>query len=162
MSYNFKNLADIELLTEVPETANKIIEVDGSIKRVPNKEVSGGDSMIKTAWIRQIDDYSSAPDAYSDIVPSSSFPFECVNMTYEEALGYLQNDEPLACFITSYHYGGSYLFKINTYGTVVLNYNGTIIIHYVDPSDADPVYLYWTSEGIYTRNDESSSSPQPQ
>ena len=148
MSYNFKNLADIELLTEVPETANKIIEVDGTIKRVPNKEVSGGDSMIKTAWIRQI--YSNVqPMAYSDIVPSYRFPFECVNMTYEEALGYLQNDEPLACFITSYHQEGGYLYKVNTYGTVVLNGN-TIVIHYIDPRDADSVYLFWTSEEIST------------
>ena len=159
MSYNFKNLADIELLTEVPETANKIIEVDGSIKRVPNKEVSGGDSMIKTAWIRQI--YSSVDQtAYSDIVPSYRFPFECVNMTYEEALGYLQNDEPLACFITSYHYGGSYAYKVNTYGTVVLNYEGNIVIHYLDPIDRDPTYIFWTSEGISTSNDKPSTPPQ--
>ena len=150
MSYNFKNLADIELLTEVPETANKIIEVDGSIKRVPNKEVSGGDSMIKTAWIRQIEDHSSAPSAYSDIVPSFKFPFECVNMTYEEALQYLQNDEPLACFITSYHYEDSHLYKVDTYGTIVLNYDGdgTIVIRYLDPIDAAPTYIYWTSKGI--------------
>lgn len=149
MSYNFKNLADIELLTEVPEDANKIIEVDGTIKRVPNKEVSGGDSMIKTAWIRQI--YSSVgPMAYSAIVPSFEFPFECVNMTYEEALGYLQNDEPLACFITSYHYEGSQLYKINTYGTVVLNYDGIIVICYIDPIGMDPTFIRWTSEGIST------------
>ena len=158
MSYNFKNLADIELLTEVPEDANKIIEVDGTIKRVPNKEVSGGDSMIKTAWIRQI--YSSVgPMAYSAIVPSQDFPFECVNMTYEEALGYLQNDEPLACFITSYHYEGSHLYKVNTYGTVVLGYDNTIGIHYLDPIDLDPIYIHWTSEGIFTSNHAPSTPP---
>ncbi len=152
MSYTFKNLADIELLTEVPETANKIIEVDGTIKRVPNKEVSGGDSvsMVKTAWIRQIADYSSAPSAYSTIIPSYDFPFECVNMTYEEALGCLQNNEPLACFVTSYHYEGSYVYTVNTYGTVVLNYDGTIGIHYIDPIDVSPTYIYWDNEGIFT------------
>lgn len=160
MSYNFKNLADIELLTEVPETANKIIEVDGSIKRVPNKEVSGGDSMIKTAWIRQIMDHSSVnPMAYSAIVPSKNFPFECVNMTYEEALGYLQNDEPLACFITSYHYEDSDLYKVNTYGTIVVNRDGIIAIRYLDPIDMDPTSIRWTSEGISTSNDKPSTPP---
>lgn len=158
MSYNFKNLADIELLTEVPETANKIIEVDGTIKRVPNKEVSGGNSMIKTAWIKQTVDYGGAPDMYSSIVPSDSSSFECVNMTFEEALGYLQNNEPLACFITSYHYEGSTLYKVNTYGTVILD-GDTIGIHYIDPIDIDPTYIRWTSEGISTSNDEPSTPP---
>ena len=79
-------------------------------------------------------------------------------MTFEEALGYLQNDEPLACFITSYHYGNR-LYKVNAYGTVVLNYDGSIVIHYLDPIDMDPTYIRWTSEGISTSNNKPSTPP---
>lgn len=35
MSYNFKNLADVELLSSMPETANVLVEVDGATKRAP-------------------------------------------------------------------------------------------------------------------------------
>lgn len=35
MAYNFKNLADVELLSAMPETANVLVEVDGATKRAP-------------------------------------------------------------------------------------------------------------------------------
>lgn len=35
MAYNFKNLADVELLSTMPETANVLVEVDGATKRAP-------------------------------------------------------------------------------------------------------------------------------
>lgn len=35
MAYDFKRLADVEELTEVPENAKPLVEVDGVIKRVP-------------------------------------------------------------------------------------------------------------------------------
>ena len=35
MAYNFKNLADVELLNVMPETANVLVEVDGTTKRAP-------------------------------------------------------------------------------------------------------------------------------
>lgn len=43
-SYEFKKLADVEALEEVPENANALIEVDGAIKRVPGSGLgsSGG------------------------------------------------------------------------------------------------------------------------
>lgn len=34
MAYNFKNLAEVELLTEMPENASAFIEVNGAVKRV--------------------------------------------------------------------------------------------------------------------------------
>ena len=164
MSYNFKNLADIELLTEVPETANKIIEVDGSIKRVPNKEVSGGNSMVKTAWIRQTNSSSGGEDystnTYS-VIPSQYMTFECPNMTLDEALGYLQNGEPLTCLVTAYHSpDGSSLYQINRYGTIIWNTydNNYITIQYIDPFYGGPTQIYWTPEGIFTSNDEAPSS----
>lgn len=38
MSYGMKRLADVELLNTTPENAHKLVEVDGDIKRVPNKD----------------------------------------------------------------------------------------------------------------------------
>ena len=35
MAYNFKNLADVELLSSMPETANVLVEVNGTTKRAP-------------------------------------------------------------------------------------------------------------------------------
>lgn len=35
MAYNFKNLADVELIDTMPETANVLVEVDGATKRAP-------------------------------------------------------------------------------------------------------------------------------
>ena len=35
MAYEFKNLADVELLSTMPETANVLVEVDGATKRAP-------------------------------------------------------------------------------------------------------------------------------
>ena len=35
MAYNFKNLADVELIDTMPETANVLVEVDGTTKRAP-------------------------------------------------------------------------------------------------------------------------------
>lgn len=42
MDFNFKKLADVEALTEVPENANALVEVDGVIKRAPGAGLGGG------------------------------------------------------------------------------------------------------------------------
>ena len=39
MAYNFKNLADVELLGAMPEEANIIVEVDGKTKRAPQVQI---------------------------------------------------------------------------------------------------------------------------
>lgn len=39
MAYNFKNLADVELLSTMPETANVLVEVDGATKRAPQVQI---------------------------------------------------------------------------------------------------------------------------
>ena len=35
MAYNFKNLADVELLSAMPEAANVLVEINGTTKRAP-------------------------------------------------------------------------------------------------------------------------------
>jgi hypothetical protein len=43
MSYEFKTLGSVEALTEVPENANALVEVDGAIKRVPGGALGGNE-----------------------------------------------------------------------------------------------------------------------
>ena len=40
MAYNFKNLADVELLNVMPEEANVLVEVNGTTKRAPHVDVN--------------------------------------------------------------------------------------------------------------------------
>lgn len=44
MSYEFKTLGSVEALTEVPENANVLVEVDGAIKRAPGGALGGSSS----------------------------------------------------------------------------------------------------------------------
>lgn len=39
MSYNFKKIIDLDLVTEVPEGANVLIETDGATKRLPSTSI---------------------------------------------------------------------------------------------------------------------------
>lgn len=41
MAYNFKNLAEVELLGAMPEEANVLVEVDGATKRAPKEDGIG-------------------------------------------------------------------------------------------------------------------------
>jgi hypothetical protein len=42
MSYEFTRLGAVEALTEMPENANALVEVNGAIKRVPGNEIGSG------------------------------------------------------------------------------------------------------------------------
>lgn len=154
MNYEFKRLGEVEALSEVPENANALIEVDGSIKRVPGSGL-GGAAGIKTAIIRD--------DAYIDYLSEISTmarinAFECINMTFEEAYETLLSGEPLAVFGMIGELGGPF----NLYGSIAPTNFSTydaaaaepalIIMFRViapDEESADPsVILLWTSEGI--------------
>lgn len=47
MSYDFKKIIDLELLTEVPEGANVLIEADGATKRLPSTAIKTDDYYSK-------------------------------------------------------------------------------------------------------------------
>lgn len=49
MSYNFKNLADVELLSSMPEDASVVVEVNGTTKRAPQV-----DEMAKLAGVETL------------------------------------------------------------------------------------------------------------
>ena len=54
MSYEFKKLSEVQALTEVPEGAKVLAEVNGQIRRVPRSGL-GGSGGIKTIIIKSSD-----------------------------------------------------------------------------------------------------------
>lgn len=64
MSYNFTKLTEVEALSEIPNNATVIAEVNGALKRLPSDGLGGGNSLL---IIRDNEDNISA------------------NMTFEEA-----------------------------------------------------------------------------
>lgn len=57
MAYEFKTLGSVEALTEVPENAHALVEVDGAIKRVPGGALGGnGDAWDIVITARPVGD----------------------------------------------------------------------------------------------------------
>lgn len=86
MSYEFKKLSEVEALTEVPDGAKVIAEVNGQIRRVPSSGL-GGSGGIKTAIIKA-SNYDAALDYISGKTSTApdleNVTFSCVNMTFRE------------------------------------------------------------------------------
>jgi hypothetical protein len=151
MAYNFKNLADVELLEEVPEEATAFVELNGSIKRVPSKGL-GGEGGIKTAIIKD--------SVYDDAILAQVNPrdaritYECLNMTFEEAYTTMVNGEQLACFGMLAIDGPT-----NLYGTAVFEgiYNSVPSIAMVFKCDGGIISLIWTADELYMGSTESES-----
>ena len=78
MAYNFKNLADVELLSSMPETANVLVEVNGTTKRAP--QVGGASTL------------DEMPGVILFAGDNSTGTFSC-NKTFEEALNMIKNGE---------------------------------------------------------------------
>lgn len=54
MAYNFKNLADVELLNAMPEEANVLVEVNGKTKRAPQVEVDVAAELIGSEALEEV------------------------------------------------------------------------------------------------------------
>ena len=54
MAYNFKNLADVELLSAMPEEANVLVEVNGKTKRAPQAEVDVEAELASTETLAEL------------------------------------------------------------------------------------------------------------
>lgn len=66
MSYNFTKLTEVEALSEIPNNATVIAEVNGALKRLPSDGLGGGNSLLIIAEDENINNIST-------------------NMTFEEA-----------------------------------------------------------------------------
>lgn len=156
MAYNFKNLADVELLEEVPEGCTAFAEVDGVVKRVPSKGL-GGEGGIKTAIIKD-SEYDNALSGLSTAIADGPvLTYECTNMTFEEAYQAMASGEPLTCIIMSsegvglYSAAGGPTPVTNSYGSVV--YFGSAFFGIPCIAllfNGGDFFLYWTEEGLST------------
>ena len=66
MAYNFKSIADVDVVTEPSETANVLIEEDGVIKKAPKTAVGGGNNV---EW-----------DAIFEVIEGSSGHFDSMEL----------------------------------------------------------------------------------
>ena len=116
MSYEFKTLGSVEALTEVPENANALVEVDGAIKRVPG---DAWDFMIRAS---NPDYYNSGTTftwakgdsaSLNNALLTGKCPRVCVFYTNESL------DMPIAlcdtCFGIRLSYGSGTMTELRTY-----------------------------------------------
>ena len=115
MAYNFKNLADVELLSAMPETANVLVEVDGATKRAPQvdeiahivgsetltelpetgtvlAEVNGEIKRVPSDQVGGAGTLDEMPGVILFANDNSTETISC-NKTFEEALNMIKNGE---------------------------------------------------------------------
>ena len=153
MSYEFKKLADVEALPEVPEVATVFAEVNGEVKRIPSSGLGG---VVKTAIIK--DSY------YDDAVAAMMYPVEegslsyeadttptlsCLNMTFEEAYETMANGEPLDAKAMIVYESPVVISAQSVMFAGVAAFGVPAIILFAS-LDGDSMFLFWTADGIST------------
>lgn len=97
MAYEFKRLADAELLESVPDGATAFVEVEGVVKRVPGDGLGGGG--IPTAIFQLNTDSGDAASTLAaedgSRAGTTIYTATCTNMTYDEAKAILLSGQPL-------------------------------------------------------------------
>lgn len=156
-TYKFKTPNDLELLEEVPETANAIVEVDGEMKRVPGSNLGGG---TPTAiWKLDLDDTASlslnggvavASDTDDKARAASTvyYTATCDNMTFAEAKELMLAGE-LVRFKLYANTGAGVLSAMDIFSSII-NTSGTELICAVF-SDSGYIFgditMYWGKNG---------------
>lgn len=151
MAYEFKRLGEVEALSEVPENANALIEVDGDIKRVPGSGL-GGETGIKTAIIKD-SEYDACVAGLSTMAAVAPTTYECTNMTFEEAYETMLNGEPLAVLGMFTGEGAMNFYGVTAFVGMTL---GVPCIQIVFALGSTTV-LFWTADGISTEEPSSGS-----
>ena len=150
MEYTFKKLADVEALTEVPEAATVIAEVDGEIKRIPGSGLGGSD--IKTAIIKDSGYDNTLAGLQTAVASAPSYTYSCLNMTFEEAYETMAMGEPLDIFFMLTSEGA-----LNIHGFVM--FAGTMMgvpCLLIGEQFMD-TQLYWTADGLSTEAPSSAN-----
>lgn len=140
----FKRLADVEALTEIPEGANAFVEVNGEIKRVPGEGL-GGAGGFKTAVIKS-SIYDEALNYAINPRAGLSISYSCINMTFEEAFTTLVSGEVLKATLMDAQEGVPFICDL------IVNFLGMLpgepCIQLFNPFVE--IGLYWTLNGIST------------
>lgn len=148
MSYEFKKLSEVEAMTDVPEGAKVLAEVNGQIRRVPGSGLGGSGGGIKTAIIKDsnYDQVIQFMKGELQSPPSGDATYECINMTFEEAYEALANGEPMNAHLMMFVEGAMNLpGNVSFAGTRINNVPSIGII-----SPTFNITLYWTADGIST------------
>lgn len=187
MAYNFKNLADVELLNAMPEEANVLVEVNGTTKRAPQVEVDVTAELVGSEALEEVPEGATVlaevngeiKRVPSDglgggkalIVKSSDFDNAMAGVAAAEAatpeVTFTANmtfDEMMEAFAACELIGG-FLFAVvevpSRLPIVLMNYD---VSTYTAPcmvlmafANSGPVNLYWTSDGISTTEPESAT-----
>ena len=144
--YDFQKLADVELLSEVPEGASAFVEVDGDVKRVPGSGL-GGDG-VATAILRYSAD-EEGQNAESGIAVTAvkptytQIPVTCDNMTYAQAKAILDAGQPLAVML--------YVGAEGAWGTAI---TVGITDGYICPeflAGDSTSSMYWNADGFFMK-----------
>lgn len=151
MAYNFKRLSDVDIVTETPESANVLAEVDGEIKRVPATGFGGGGNEADLV-IRCEKELASSSDVTTDdfVITSGSVDavwsairenrapvvrIECATYNNSNYQGINHNYYPVVVYYGSelkmvfntympyYPAGGIYFITLTTYENAISGFD---------------------------------------
>ena len=155
MAYEFKKLSEVEVLSEVPEGASVLAEVNGDIKRVPGSGLGG--SGVKTAIIKNSDYDDMISALLNPVSPSTaamqSITYECINMTFEEAYETMASGEPLSVIGMIGMIANEACAVINglcAFGGIATFGVPCIMIVLTDSVTNIEIQLYWSANGLST------------
>ena len=155
MAYEFKRLADVEALSEVPENATVLAEVNGSIKRVPGNGLGGSGNTI--VLMMDMDDNSTAPMGST---PSYTFT---ANMDFADAMAAFRAHEITGAVV----YGMASVMGFSTLTEQAIDYESMDIAYVSDGTNFmgfdclgiftmnSQMFIYWTADGISTEEPSS-------
>lgn len=168
-TYKFKTPDDLELLVEVPETANAIVEVDGEMKRVPGSNL-GGDSIPTAIFKLDVGDTASLSLNGGVAVASDTedkaraaadtvYTATCENMTYDECKALLLAGE-LVRFRLCVNDGATMAMNAMDISSGYVNLGGPELIGAVFVStlflitggSSEEVTMYWGTNGVISSN----------
>ena len=150
MAYTFKKFSDVEALTEVPDGANALVEVNGAIKRVPGSGLGGGG--VKTAIIKS-SDYDNAIAGVSTLADATpTVTYSCTNMTFEEAHQTMLDGDPLGVVFMDVIKGPTNLSGVSALADAL---SGVPCIMLLATAINGELILYWTADGISTAKPSS-------
>ena len=125
MAYEFRDMATVDLVEEVSDTANVLIEEDGKIKRAPKSQVGGNDYITIHSTIRYVENENEYYYTVEQLSPEA----------YGIVLNAFENDLPVNVYIVE-HYINEYADGSND------NYTNKTLSYYVGiTEDSDEIHL---------------------
>lgn len=145
----FKNLAEVTQLEEVPEGASVLAATaEGDVVRVPGDGLGGGGG-IPTALITSNQFDAMFPMVQSGQVDNSQIPSEvtysCKNMSFEDAFAVLDSGDMINAVVGVVGEGCVYIPAMVTYPGVMMGEPAIMIMWSVDSTAH---VLAWTAAGV--------------